>query len=123
MQRAAQKVLWENAQLRDLLASKGVSSKEISAYLKEHEPVGSTGEPKNSEEETRYQLSRSLPVEGDATQKKPGNTMSCENAASIIAGMRGHNEDDEAVRKELGCASRQTCEVKNVHVLQVMEME
>lgn len=48
--------------------------------------------------------------------------MSCETAANIIAGMRGHG-DHATVREELGCCdSDKTCSVRNVRVLQVMEM-
>lgn len=48
--------------------------------------------------------------------------MSCETAASIISSMRGH-EDGEKIRWQLGCESHDPCRVKNVKVLQVMEME
>jgi hypothetical protein len=48
--------------------------------------------------------------------------MSCENAASIISSMRG-NGDREQARSQLGCKSREYCNVKNMKVLQLMEME
>jgi hypothetical protein len=50
-------------------------------------------------------------------------TMTCENAANIIAGMRGHSDDEDAVRQQLGCITHGPCNVKNVQVLQVLEME
>jgi hypothetical protein len=48
--------------------------------------------------------------------------MSCETAASIISSMRG-NGDQQQARSQLGCKSREYCNVKNMKVLQVMEME
>lgn len=115
MQRAARRVLWENEQLRDLLAIKGVTKEEISNHLQEREAkpqevVLNMAEPTSD---------RCLPE----PEQRTDSSMSCENAASIIAGMRGHNEDEELVRFKLGCASSQTCKVKNVQVLQVMEEE
>jgi hypothetical protein len=48
--------------------------------------------------------------------------MSCETAAGIIVGMRG--DDDMALaRTELGCVLGQHCTVKNVHVLEIMELD
>ena len=78
------------------------------------------------------QQSLPLPVSGCCCQVAHTQTfsgrkdlmleMSCETAASIIAGMRG-NEDEEQVRFELGCARDKQCNVKNIKVLQVMERE
>lgn len=48
--------------------------------------------------------------------------MSCETAASIISSMRGH-ESQEQVRSQLGCEGREHCNVQNMKVLQVMEMD
>jgi hypothetical protein len=48
--------------------------------------------------------------------------MSCETAASIIAGMRG-NDDEELAKIELGCSGEKRCNVNNIRVLQVMGME
>lgn len=48
--------------------------------------------------------------------------MSCETAASIISGMRG-NLDRERARYQLGCEGGEHCNVKNIKVLQVMEMD
>jgi hypothetical protein len=49
--------------------------------------------------------------------------MSCETAATIIAGMRGTG-DEEGARIDLGCASAsRECRVSNTKVFQVMEME
>ncbi|KAF2475104.1 uncharacterized protein BDR25DRAFT_279040 [Lindgomyces ingoldianus] len=48
--------------------------------------------------------------------------MSCETAAIIIAGMRGHGDEEQA-RLELGCSRGRQCNVKNIKVLQVMERE
>jgi hypothetical protein len=45
---------------------------------------------------------------------------SCEDAASIIASMRGH-ADREQVREELGCGSKRDCNVKNTTLFQLMD--
>jgi hypothetical protein len=118
MQVAARKVLWENQRLRDLLVAKGVKLEEISAYLKDHESIQPIAV--NTKVEARPAIIVAMEEQGTPEDQ---NSMSCENAASIIASMRGHSEDEETVRKKLGCASLQTCKVKNVEVLQVMEME
>jgi hypothetical protein len=48
--------------------------------------------------------------------------MSCETAASIIAGMRRNGDKDNA-RSELGCEGDRQCNVKNIKVLQAMGIE
>lgn len=48
--------------------------------------------------------------------------MSCETAAKIIVGMRGHG-DVALARSELGCAEEKNCNVKNIHVLQIMDRD
>lgn len=88
-------------------------------YLREHESKQSGARPEAAETTVGHVTCDA----GEDHDQKTGSTMSCENAASIIAGMRGHSEDEEVVRMELGCASNRTCKVKNVRVLQVMEME
>jgi hypothetical protein len=42
--------------------------------------------------------------------------MSCEIAASIIAGMRGYGDEDR-VKQELGCEQGKKCNVKNIEIL------
>ncbi|KAH8699327.1 hypothetical protein GQ44DRAFT_733253 [Phaeosphaeriaceae sp. PMI808] len=49
-------------------------------------------------------------------------SMSCEAAASIIAGMRGHG-DDELVLQELGCEQGMNCEIGTIQVLQIMGVD
>lgn len=44
----------------------------------------------------------------------------CEAAASIIAGMRGH-DDTEKVLAELGCTSNQSCAVKNMTIFELTD--
>lgn len=44
----------------------------------------------------------------------------CDNAARIIASMRGH-DDSEAVRSELGCSFDDICVVKNVTIFQLVD--
>lgn len=46
----------------------------------------------------------------------------CEEAAQIIASMRGH-EDAEAVWPELGCSSDTRCSVKNMTIFQLGDVE
>merc|ERR1711981_590608 len=48
--------------------------------------------------------------------------MSCETAAEIIVGMRG-DDDLDMVRSELGCVRGKQCNVKNVHVLQIIDFD
>ena len=48
--------------------------------------------------------------------------MSCEAAASIISGMRG-TDDRELALSQLGCTDNTSCSVKNITVLQIMEMD
>jgi len=48
--------------------------------------------------------------------------MSCETAAEIIVGMRGDDDLDMA-RSELGCVRGKQCNVKNVHVLQIIDFD
>lgn len=47
--------------------------------------------------------------------------MSCETAASIILDMHG-NGDREQARSQLGCEGRRHCNVKNINVLEIIEM-
>lgn len=51
-------------------------------------------------------------------QSKSADEMDCEDAARIIARMRGH-ENHESLRPELGCAADRTCMVKNMRILQM----
>ena len=45
---------------------------------------------------------------------------SCEDAARIIASMRGHR-DPEGVWPELGCSARESCMVKNITIFQMID--
>jgi hypothetical protein len=55
----------------------------------------------------------------DESLRSPHET-SCEDAASIIASMRGH-ADREQVREELGCGAARDCNVKNTTLFQLMD--
>lgn len=57
------------------------------------------------------------------TTNANNNTISCERAASIIAGMRGHyDNDNEKIRAELGCSSNgMSCTVENMRVFYAMD--
>jgi hypothetical protein len=46
--------------------------------------------------------------------------MSCETAATIIAQMRGE-EDDTAARRSLGCGPGEVCSVRNTFLLQLLD--
>jgi hypothetical protein len=50
----------------------------------------------------------------------PSSETSCEAAANIIAGMRGHGNIEQA-RAELGCGEDRECSVKNIVLFQVMD--
>ena len=51
---------------------------------------------------------------------EPRDETSCEDAARIIAGMRG-SDDPEGVWPELGCSNTQKCMVKNIALFQIMD--
>jgi hypothetical protein len=148
MQAAARKVAWENKLLRDLLASRGVTSKEISSFILQREQASleskacgptQTRTRRATDQEIQAEVVQTfMPAEASsfstaatiATEKlmvpsPPSHlhdTMSCENAANIIAGMRGTRED-ALVKMQLGCHGAEECNVKNVKVFQVMEMD
>lgn len=50
----------------------------------------------------------------------PSLETSCEAAASIIVGMRGHGDEEQA-RAELGCKTSSSCRVKNTTLFQVLD--
>jgi hypothetical protein len=54
------------------------------------------------------------------TAVKGADETSCEDAARIIASMRGH-EDPEGVWPELGCSSVRKCMVKNMTIFQMVD--
>jgi hypothetical protein len=58
-------------------------------------------------------------LEKDDSVRSPHET-SCEDAASIIASMRGH-ADREQIRDELGCGAKKDCNVKNTTLFQLMD--
>lgn len=62
------------------------------------------------------------PTSGSLIGDDPMLEMSCEAAASIISSMRGDSSREQA-RLQLGCKSREYCNVKNMKVLQVMDMD
>jgi hypothetical protein len=57
--------------------------------------------------------------ERDGTIRRADET-SCEDAARIIASMRGH-EDPEGVWPELGCSATRSCMVKNITIFQMVD--
>ena len=62
------------------------------------------------------------PASGSLTRDNSLLEMSCETAASIISGMRGSGDREQA-RSQLGCKGGEHCNVKNVKVFQVMDMD
>jgi len=60
-------------------------------------------------------------ISGERTGARTGET-SCEEAANIIASLRG-NGPDEDVWSELGCSSKQSCRVKTISVFELMDKE
>lgn len=56
--------------------------------------------------------------EGASTHKRPEDSISCEEAAAIIAGLRMRDAED--AREELGCQSQASCQIKNIALLQLM---
>lgn len=62
---------------------------------------------------------RSRCTSAEWTDSGVGET-SCEEAATIIASLRGHNVYED-VWSELGCSAKQTCRVKNLSVFELMD--
>lgn len=178
VQIAARHVAIENAKLRELLISKGVSSQEIYEHLRRPNGAASTPlinttlDPTTHDFVNRHQIdqgdhdfhmlnnqishplheqpARPVPMHAECwrmdnafmmnatatkNQELPNTAldvdlhrrnddmkleMSCEAAASIIAGMRG-NGDKEGARRDLGCAGNKYCNVRNIEVFQVMD--
>ena len=59
-------------------------------------------------------------LQGSCLPYPTSDETSCENAARIIASMRGY-EDPQALRPELGCTETSTCMVKNMVVFQLAD--
>lgn len=57
--------------------------------------------------------------QSDAACAQAREETSCEEAAFIIASLRGHGDVIEA-RQTLGCADNSACSVKNTHLFQLM---
>lgn len=77
-------------------------------------------------EDTSPSVNINLSVDYQHSSIQPGNEIDphetlCEVAASIIAGMRWHGNEEEA-RVELGCDGPRKCTVKNTKVFQIMDM-
>ena len=61
------------------------------------------------------------PVRSEDRHDMPiDDVTSCEIAANIIAGMRGHN-DEEEVKEELGCSPGDHCSVANMTIFQLLD--
>ena len=105
----------------------------------EQEHTTSPELPNMHEQQYRYQptrqacyASQETPHPGGLQQHKyeplrepdprPVDVTPCEEAAHIIASMRGH-EDAESVWPELGCSTSKKCSVKNLTVFQLADME
>ncbi|EXJ74499.1 uncharacterized protein A1O5_02795 [Cladophialophora psammophila CBS 110553] len=59
------------------------------------------------------------------SEQRPGTSggeTSCEEAARIIASLRGQNTSED-VWNELGCGTNQTCKVKNLSVFELLDKE
>ena len=61
-----------------------------------------------------------LVAEMPNNQLKMDDVTTCEDAANIIASMRGHG-DTEAVRSELGCQPNISCTVKNITIFELLD--
>ena len=59
-------------------------------------------------------------VSVEAYHAEPADETSCENAARIIASMRGH-EDPEEFWPALGCCDTNKCMVKNIKIFQLAD--
>lgn len=143
MQLAARHVVRENQLLRELLFQGGHDSDTIAAFLasREHHPVpipsAVSAQSATSPQPTAPppSFSKSCTVQS-CTPKEPAlqpqphpiqmsrateinklkDEMPCEEAARIIATMRGVDESQQDIWPELGCEQGQTCRVKNTTV-------
>lgn len=61
---------------------------------------------------------QSDPQEELRSCKLPEDSISCEEAAAIIAGLRMRNAEES--REELGCATQDSCHIRNITLLQLM---
>lgn len=66
------------------------------------------------------QLFMPLAAEAPNNQLRMDDETTCEDAANIIASMRGHG-DAEAVRSELGCPPNVSCTVKNMAIFKLLD--
>ncbi|KAI1349614.1 hypothetical protein F5Y01DRAFT_288701 [Xylaria sp. FL0043] len=148
MQRVAREVAWVNERLVELLGSMGVTRGQVEEFLsrcKEERDAtgvnpdsGSTQEAAAGVARTR-RTSQIKPVaredvgnggeRDDGVVPDPPNEIdgsaqalvtSCDAAASIIAGFRGHGDVSRA-RMALGCGDAAHCHVKNTRLFQLMD--
>ena len=137
MQASARVVAAENQCLRDLLASKGVSSDEVSDYLKSNGmesslTLGYTTQIVTTTPPTTVGTRDTFPrAKGNGCQeidkeepldhgKQEDHTqMSCDVAASIVASVQGH-DDHVYVRSALGCTTPD-CSVKTTCVFDIID--
>ena len=103
-------------ELRDLPTPEDSNGSETSAELPamqeyHYQPV-SVPEIRHQTEQV-YETTRD-PRQADFTP--------CEEAAHIIASMRGH-EDADSVKTELGCSSSQKCSIKNMTIFQLGDVD
>jgi hypothetical protein len=69
---------------------------------------------------SRNSLCRPSPMETGQQHQSLDDVTSCEIAANIIAGMRGHGDEEEA-RAELGCSPDSSCVVGNMTVFELLD--
>ncbi|KAM5505311.1 hypothetical protein McanMca71_003157 [Microsporum canis] len=157
VQAAARKVARQNAMLRSLLNSFGMTDAKIDEYLscaaensnpapvprKRHIAAAverrPTATPIRAEppppvccrgNQDRQKCTQPQPEATDRSSNPASTTTldrqwsddmtPCEEAARIIAGMRG-DCDEEIVRAELGCAPNEACLVSNMNIFQALD--
>lgn len=106
-----------------------------------HQGLGGTTSGNHSHEACETQPSRhnlepsgsplsrliSVPVQGCRNMSSEGpdprlRGMSCEEAANILASLRGQDDHDDLWR-ELGCGAKNTCRVSNFSIFELMDRE
>ncbi|KAM5437030.1 hypothetical protein MferCBS31731_005685 [Microsporum ferrugineum] len=144
VQAAARKVARQNAMLRSLLNSFGMTDAKIDEYLScaaensnpapvPKEAYGSSGGASSHYAHPCRTSAAGTQPQPEATDRSsiPASTTTldrqwsddmtpCEEAARIIASMRG-DYDEETVRAELGCAPNETCLVSNMNIFQALD--
>lgn len=90
---------------------------EARPYAFRHEPVTN-----QTATESAGNMNANMPTvqQSNGSHHERGHFTSCENAARIIASLRGYT-DNHDLRTELGCGAESNCMVKNVNLFEMLD--